>query len=87
MRLPRPNVQPCRSMRLGAWCMRYYWFQLCNTRPETLSKMMTEDMQHAFEEDRDVLNAVQIGMSNKNSPHIDLSIDGGQLDFDANFRL
>ena len=62
---------------------RYYWFQLRNIRPqdEELSKMMSEDVQHAFEEDRAVLNEVQVGMSNKNSPHIDLSIDGGQLRF------
>jgi hypothetical protein len=42
---------------------------------------VTEDVQHAFEEDRDVLNAVQIGMANKSSPHIDLPIDSGQLRF------
>ena len=62
---------------------RYYWFQLRNIRPHgaALSKVMTEDVQHAFEEDRDVLNAVQKGMSNKSLPHIDLSIDGSQLRF------
>jgi len=51
---------------------RYYWFQLRKIRPddEELSKMMSEDVQHAFEEDRDVLNEVQIGMANKTSPHI-----------------
>jgi vanillate O-demethylase monooxygenase subunit len=43
--------------------------------------MMSEDVQHAFEEDRDVLNEVQRGMTNKTSPHIDLPIDGGQLRF------
>ena len=43
--------------------------------------MMSEDVQHAFEEDRAVLNEVQKGMSNKSSPHIDLPIDGGQLRF------
>ena len=43
--------------------------------------MMSEDVQHAFEEDRAVLNEVQKGMSNKTSPHIDLPIDGGQLRF------
>ena len=43
--------------------------------------MMTEDVQHAFEEDRDVLNAVQLGMSHKTTPHIDRPIDGGQLRF------
>ena len=62
---------------------RYYWFQLRNIRPDDadLSRMMSEDVQHVFEEDRDVLNEVQKGMSNKTSPHIDLPIDGGQLRF------
>jgi len=62
---------------------RYYWFQLRNVRAddEDLSKMMSEDVRHAFEEDRDVLEQVQIGMNGKTSPHIDLSIDAGQLRF------
>lgn len=62
---------------------RYYWFQLRNIRPkdEALSKMMSEDVQKAFEEDRAILNEVQIGMATKISPHIDLSIDAGQLRF------
>lgn len=62
---------------------RYHWFQLRNIRPDdaALSEMMSEDVQHAFEEDRAVLNAVQIGMAEKTSPHIDLSIDGGPLRF------
>lgn len=62
---------------------RYYWFQLRNVRPndEELSKMMSEDVQEAFEEDRAVLKEVQIGMDNKTSPNIDLSIDVGQLRF------
>lgn len=62
---------------------RYYWFQLRNIRPgdEALSKMMSEDVRTAFEEDRAVLNEVQVGMDEKTSPHIDLPIDGGQLRF------
>lgn len=62
---------------------RYYWFQLRNLRPrdEELSRMMSEDVRAAFEEDRAVLNEVQIGMATKTSPHIDLSIDAGQLRF------
>jgi len=62
---------------------RYYWFQLRNIRPDdqALSKMMSADVQHAFEEDRAVLTAVQIGLAEKTSPHIDLPIDGGQLRF------
>jgi len=62
---------------------RYYWFQLRNIRPgdEALSRLMSDDVQHAFEEDRAVLNEVQKGMTNKTTPHIDLPIDGGQLRF------
>ena len=62
---------------------RYYWFQLRNLRPsdEALSTMMSEDVQHAFEEDRAVLNAVQIGLSEASSPTINLSIDGGWVRF------
>lgn len=62
---------------------RYYWFQMRNIRPDDaeLSRMMSEDVKHAFEEDRQVLNEVQNGMSGKKTPHIDLSIDGGQLRF------
>lgn len=43
--------------------------------------MMSEDVRGAFEEDRAVLEQVQIGMSEKTSPHIDLNIDAGQLRF------
>lgn len=62
---------------------RYYWFQLRNIRPDDdeLSKMMSEDVRKAFEEDRAVLDEVQIGMTEKTSPHIDLGIDAGQLRF------
>ena len=62
---------------------RYYWFQLRNIRPEdeALSEMMSEDVKHAFEEDLAVLERVQIGMTSKTTPHIDLNIDGGQLRF------
>ena len=62
---------------------RYYWFQLRNIRPddEALSTMISADVKHAFEEDRAVLNEVQIGMAEKTTPNIDLDIDGGQLRF------
>ncbi|CUH83656.1 aromatic ring-hydroxylating dioxygenase subunit alpha [Thalassovita mediterranea] len=62
---------------------RYYWFQLRNIRPDDaeLSALMSEDVRKAFEEDRAVLDEVQIGMDEKTSPHIDLPIDGGQLRF------
>ena len=36
---------------------RYYWFQLRNIRPDdsALSQLMTDDVQQAFEEDRNCL--------------------------------
>ncbi len=62
---------------------RYYWFQLRNIRPddEELSKMMSAGVQKAFEEDREILREVEIGMRGKTTPHIDLPIDGGPLQF------
>lgn len=62
---------------------RYYWFQLRNIRPddEALSEMMSEDVRHAFEEDRAVLAEVQKGLDRATTPHIDLSIDAGPLRF------
>lgn len=62
---------------------RYYWFQLRNVRPQDddLSRMMAHDVRAAFSEDKAVLEQVQIGMTEKTSPHIDLSIDAGQLRF------
>ena len=36
---------------------------------------------YALELDKAVLEEVQVGMANKTSPHIDLSIDAGQLRF------
>ncbi len=65
---------------------RYYWFQLRNIRPNDteLSAMMSADVQHAFEEDRTILAAVQIGLTAADSPQIDLSIDGGPLRYRRN---
>ena len=48
--------------------------------------MISEEVQHSFEEDRNVLNAVQKCMYHKSSPHIDLTIDSGQLRFTRNLQ-
>jgi len=57
--------------------MRYFWFQLRNFAPtdEAVSREFTEDVKHAFEEDRVILNAVQIGMDTSPTPTIDLKND------------
>ncbi len=62
---------------------RYYWFQLRNVRPDdaALSAMMSEDVKSAFEEDKAILEEVQIGMDQKVNSNINLGIDGGQLRF------
>ena len=62
---------------------RYYWFQMRNVRPDSAetSAFMTKSVQAAFEEDRVILNAVQIGQETKRTANIDLAIDGGPLRF------
>ena len=56
---------------------RYFWFQLRNFAADdvAVSREFTEDVKHAFEEDRVVLNAVQIGMDTSPTPTIDLKND------------
>lgn len=56
---------------------RYFWFQLRNFAPgdEAVSRDFTEDVKHAFEEDRIILNAVQIGVDTSPTPSIDLKND------------
>lgn len=57
--------------------MRYFWFQLRNFAPDdaAVSAEFTEDVRHAFEEDRVILNAVQIGMDTSPTPSINLKND------------
>lgn len=61
----------------------YYWFQHRNTDPqdEAISQTMNEGARMAFEEDKAVLEAVQIGMGNRSTPHLDLALDAGALRF------
>ena len=62
---------------------RYHWMQHRNTDPdnEKLSRMAADLAQAAFEEDRDVLNAVYKGMQNKTTPSIDLALDAAPYRF------
>jgi len=61
----------------------YYWFQHRNTDPadERISEAMNAGARMAFIEDKDVLEAVQIGMATRKTPNIDLGIDAGALQF------
>jgi vanillate O-demethylase monooxygenase subunit len=56
---------------------RYFWFQLRNFAPDddAVSREFTDDVRHAFEEDRVILNAVQVGMDSSATPTIDLKND------------
>ncbi len=62
---------------------RYFWFQRRNFAPddEQISKAFSEDVKSAFEEDRLILNAVQVGMDNKATPNIDLKNDHASFRF------
>ncbi len=62
---------------------RYYWFQMRNVHPndEEISKYMSDSVEFAFNEDREILTEVQKGMSEKTTRNIDLAIDAGPLLF------
>jgi hypothetical protein len=42
---------------------------------DAVSREFTDDVRHAFEEDRVILNAVQVGMDSSATPTIDLKND------------
>ncbi|MCY3878305.1 MAG: aromatic ring-hydroxylating dioxygenase subunit alpha [Rhodobacteraceae bacterium] len=57
----------------------YIWFQHRNTDPsdQAISERMNDGARGAFEEDRDILEAVHKGMADKVTPNIDLGLDAG----------
>ncbi len=60
---------------------RYFWFQVRNVLPddEEISQYMSDSVNFAFNEDRDILIEVQKGMSQKTTRNVDLAIDAGPL--------
>ena len=62
---------------------RYYWFQLRNFAPsdEEVSRQFAASVRFAFEEDRVILQALQIGMDNKTTSNIDIKSDRGPKQF------
>ena len=68
---------------------RYYWFQLRNVRPddESVSKLMSDGIRTAFEEDRIVLNALQRGMDERPDGHINMRSDFGGFQFRRRLQL
>jgi vanillate O-demethylase monooxygenase subunit len=67
---------------------RYYWFQLRNVSPDDAeaSRLMGESVRGAFEEDREILNAVQQSFRETRTPHIDIAIDSAPLRFRRRLR-
>lgn len=62
---------------------RYFWLQHRNSQQgdEEVTRQIAAGARAAFEEDRDILEAVQIGMDNKDSPNITLGIDAAASQF------
>ena len=58
---------------------RYFWFQHRNTDPndKAISEKMNAGAVMAFNEDKDILEAVHKGMADMATPNIDLGLDAG----------
>jgi len=61
----------------------YYWFQHYNTDvdDEAVANRINEGAVAAFNEDREILEAVQVGMDGKNTRNINLGIDAASLKY------
>lgn len=62
---------------------RYHWLQQRNTAPddEQITASISDGARMAFNEDKEILEAVHKGMAEKKSPNLDLSLDAGSLRF------
>ena len=62
---------------------RYFWVQHRNGRPEDkeVSMFMNDGALMAFNEDKDILEKVHLGMKNATTPHIDMGLDAGAKTF------
>ena len=61
----------------------YYWFQHYNTDPddEAVAKQLNQGAIAAFNEDREILEAVHVGMRDQLTPNINLGLDAGAVRF------
>ena len=53
---------------------------------EQVSRLMAEGVRGAFEEDREILNAVQQNVAASHTPNIDIAIDSAPLRFRRRLR-
>ena len=68
---------------IDAHSTRYHWFQHynTNTRDEGVRAKLNEGAKMAFEEDRIILEAVEVGMSARRRANLDLQLDIGSRKF------
>jgi hypothetical protein len=61
----------------------YYWFQHYNTDAGNaeVAERLNQGAIMAFNEDREVLEAVHLGMKNKTTRNLNLGLDAGSLRF------
>ena len=59
----------------------YYWLQHYNNDPHdtVIAKQLNDGAVTAFNEDREILEAVHAGMKNTTTPKLDLALDAGSL--------
>ncbi len=59
----------------------YYWFQHYNTdaKDADVAERLNEGAITAFNEDREILEAVHVGMKSKVTPNLNLGIDAGSV--------
>ena len=62
---------------------RYFWLQHRNTDPhdDEITKKIAAGARAAFEEDREILEAVHLGMKNATTPNISLGVDAAAVQF------
>lgn len=62
---------------------RYFWLQHRNTDPndDEITKKIAAGARAAFEEDREILEAVHVGMENATTPRITLGVDAAAVQF------
>jgi phenylpropionate dioxygenase-like ring-hydroxylating dioxygenase large terminal subunit len=68
---------------IDAHSSRYHWFQHynTNTQDEAVRQKLNDGARGAFEEDRVVLEAVDVGMNQKKRANLDLQLDIGSRKF------
>ena len=61
----------------------YYWFQHYNTDPDEakIATHLNDGAKMAFNEDREILEAVHLGMKSKSTRNLNLGLDAGSLHY------